>query len=517
MMLFMIIILSVPVIYGYSITPSGIKFLGITGQVVEDTYAYLALGPAQAIKGHWLFKDPFGRTGDNHIFINPIGNIIGITGMITNSSLSVSFNIFRILSSVVLILCFFSLAKQFIKTPFTLYLSLFIYAFGAGFGYLSNAMGISLKVFNNVDFIGDAMPEANMFISMCGEYYLPLANALFVLVLSFAYQIFFQEQPKTVKAGLGMFALGFIYIYGMIAAMAIIAVCAMLTAFINKSWLLVIKKMMLVFLFCVPAIVYYLWLLTRIPQEHLDADWFPSPSVFNYFMTFGLVLILAIFRIVSHHTHMIRSGEFFLAVWILSTFILVYLPVPFQLQMIIGIGAPLGILSSLMIEDIWKKMKEKIQKTSVYKTLGYSGLVSLLILICSSNIHFYINQFTRLQERSSLHYISDGIAEAFEWSKSNIPEDEAVLVPRSLTAAYAAFSGCSAYGGPDYELAPHQQLIYNLLAELDSVGPETLKTGFSERKISYLFLSEPSENELQTLNRLFKTVYKNDNAAIYKL
>ncbi len=249
----LIIILIIPVIYGSLNTPDGKKFLGVTTAILPDeAYYYLALGPAQAVKGTFLFKDPLGRAGNQKIFFNPIGHAIGAISSIAHVSISDAFIVFRIISSVFLLLCFAFLARQFISSPFTLAAAIFVFAFGAGFGYVFEILGIS-----SVDPIDDAVPEINMFISMCGEYYLPLANALFILTLAYAYQTLFKKRPKTIQTGIALFVLGTIYVYGMVAASIIIVVSSVIEASIGNERKAPIMRAIKICLFCVPVVAYY--------------------------------------------------------------------------------------------------------------------------------------------------------------------------------------------------------------------------------------------------------------------
>ncbi len=520
-LVFLTAVLSFPVISGYLNSSPGKKFLGVPGLYVDDTYYYLALGPAQAVKGKILFKDLLGRVGDEDIFINPIGNMIGLISLVTGASVSASFNIFRIITSLFLVLCFAFLARQFISNAFTRAVAILVFAFGAGFDFIFRLLHISV-----IDSVDDSIPEANMFIAMSGEYYIPLANALFILALVFAYQTFFKKQPKVIHTGITLLALGAVYVYGMIAASIIVAVIVLYNAWLKNEAVESFRKGGLIALFCIPIVAYYLWLIYKIPEDNLNDDWIIFPFL-GYAFSFGFIFLFAVIRIITHLKYLNSSGEVFLSLWMISTFILVSIPIeilPFQLQMIIGAGAPLSILGCLAIEDTWVRIKNRISRKSASNALKYIALGIFLIVISSTNIRFYIQQFIDLKKTSFPHYIDTDVSEAIDWCKKYIHEDKQVLVSRHMAKLFTGFSGCSVYYGiaPNEVITPQQKFIDNVFAEIETGDAGKMRSAFKAQNISYIFLDKTLipgnyEDAIEFLNKNFKVLFKNNSAVIYEV
>ncbi|MES2621888.1 MAG: hypothetical protein V4615_13645 [Bacteroidota bacterium] len=516
------IMLTSPVVYGYLFCPLDSKFLGVAGLRPIEQFYYFSEGPSQAIRGHLLFTDKYGRLPAADILINPIGNIIGLISQVTGTSLSIAFNIFRIASSLLLIFSFYFLAKQIITSSFTLLVAIILYCFSAGFDSIFHLFNFSL-----IDAVDDSMPEANMFISMSGEYYLPLANALFILTLSFAYKLIYKKQKQMLLCGLSLLTLGAVYVYGLVTAVIIISIAALYTGYSEKQTkraIIIISKLLL---FCLPIVGYYLWLVFRFPSID-DEGWFSFPNFWALISTFGFAFLFVTLGLFLKSRRKI-SDETFLLLWVAITLILVYLPQPFlpiQIQILIGLGAPLSIMFTTSLETISKLAFQKITALSKNARNVLSGMFifSIAVLSASTNFSFYTQQFSDLQKHVLPWYIDSEVYNAMEWSAQNISEKKLVITSRKLGFIFSSVTACPVYTGVARfrEKTLEQKDTEKALKLLKANRVEEASQLFSETEADYIFLDKSlSGADFQKFTTLLKTIYverfNNPEVSIFQL
>ncbi len=497
------------------------QFLGISGLNPIEQYYYLSVGPSQALKGSIMFADRYGRIPDEQVLLNPIGNAIGLIVQVTNLPLTVAYNIFRVLSSCFLIICFYYLSRQFISSPKTIFLSILFYSFSAGFDWLFQLF--HLPFFDAVD---DSIPEANMFIAMSGEYYLPLANALFILTLTFAYRVFHNKEQSLVLCGGSLFLLGAVYIYGLVPAVVIIALAALYKGYMDKTLSQNIFTLLKLALFCLPIVGYYLWLILKFPSID-ESGWLVAPSFISFCFTFGFGLVFSIAGFFIKNKRQLTS-EYYLILWIVVSTIFINTPqtiLPIQIQMFIGLGAPLAIISATTLQTLAKAIAGRLYFLQIDRRSLFAGMFVFLFfsLSCITNILFYKKQVDDLDKHTLPWYINTKVYDAIDWSSSNISYNSLVIVPRNLGFFYSAFTGCKVYCGLAYgEKTPEQIINERAIAfirknELES-GKELLRATGAD----YLFFDKNlGQNDFEqirkTLKENFKECFINEEVSVFKL
>ena len=508
----LILILSAPLIYGYkNVTPNH-RFMGITARYPTGQFYYLSVGPSQALKGEFLFSDKYERIPRSQVIINPIANLIGLIAIIFNVSLSIAFFIYRILATIALISAFLYLVRQFYSNQFIQFIALLFYCFAAGFDYYFNLFKI-----NPVDCIDDSIPEANMFISMCGEYYLPLANALFIMALATAYNVLFKSRKQLLACGLFLLLLGSVYIYGLISAVFIISITAIYTGIKERRVIPILISLFKLSLFCLPVAIYYLWLMMRFPAIG-DSGWYNFPSFFAILCSFGFGFLFSFMGLFVKDKKTIFH-EFFLILWIAGTLALIYLPqsiLSIQIQLLIGLGAPLAILFASTIDAIivhWREVKGG---------LPISLTICTLIFICSmTNIKFYTNQLNDIQNGKFPYYLNSKVYDAMKWSSNNISDKKLVIVSRRLGFIFSSITACNVYCGigTDKETPKEQKTIEQVFKDLESNKINEAKLILNKTNANYLFLDQSIckgnyEQITSLVKHNFKICFSNDSVTI---
>lgn len=517
------IMITFPVVYGYLVCPSDKKFLGITGLYPIEQFYYLSIGPSQAAKGHVLFTDKYGRLPDEDVLLNPIANIIGIISAFSGTSLPIAFNIFRVFSSLLLVISFYYLSRQFIASRQTLLISIIIYCFSGGFDFWFNLLHLS-----SIDAVDDSFPEANIFIAICGEYYLPVANALFITALASAYGLFYRKENKLLLCGISLFLLGAVYVYGLVTAGAILTVGAFCSGYSQKRLGTNIIKLLKLAIFCLPVAAYYVWLIVyRFPSID-DEGWFSFPGLLSFVSTYGFAFLFTVIGfLIKDRLEIIREG--YLLMWIIITLVLIYLPqaiLPIQIQMLIGLSAPLSIMFATSLAKLGKFISVKVlAKNKQLASILISGISCIVILISSAtNIKFYINQYATLDRHEIPSYLKSKVYDAIKWSSVNMDQRNLVIISNKLGFIFSAMTSSKVYMSivPLHQETAEKQAIERALILVLKSRLEEAKNEFQKTDADYLFLdkllvSKNFEQMRKSLKECYSETFANEEVSIYKL
>jgi hypothetical protein len=480
----LIAVLAMPVVYGYMHTPPNKVFLGIGGLYPTEQFYYLSVGASQVYSNSFLFAERYGRIADENVFLNPIANVLRLFASLTNWPLTIVFNLFILCSSVLLNIAFLQLAKQFIANNWVRFWALVFYCIVAGLGGIANFLKLPFDPFD------DSVPEANVFMAMSGEYYLPLANALFILSLTYVYRLFIKEEKTLWRCGLSLFALGTVYIYGLILAVTITTCIGVWAIYKKPSKWMALKNLIALALFCAPVVAYYMWLLLHLPGID-DEGWYNFPPFSSLLFTFAFGLFLTAMGFATKPIKLLR-GESFLYLWILVTILLVSIPqnfLPIQYQLLIGLGAPLAILS---VNTLARVLNILTVGDAVFNLLMLG-----VVLVCSTtSLLFYSERFSELNKGDLPYYIDKDLHEAILWCKNNIPQNQPVMVSRKLAFIYSGYTGGRVYCGiaPIHEKTKEDKNIDYGMQLIETGKADKALNYFRKLNIHYIFFDETLNN-----------------------
>lgn len=497
----------------------------------EESFYYLALGPSQFIKDNRLLaQDNFCRAPDQDLFINPIGNFIALVSNVFNLPITISFLIFRIIAACLLCITFYVFTGLFWGNIKTRIFATILYCFGAGFGTLYQPWNI--KPWNtspwNIRPWDSIAPEMNMFISMMGEYYIPLANALFIgIFISFWKLIHAKNYYYSILTGFLLLLLGAVYVYGMLIAMVIICCITMWYFFKKrKESLGIIKHTFVAILFSAPIIIYYLWVINIINSETLNEGWILAPNFISTIFTYGSFTLPAIFGLVIFRKSWISSEKVqFILIWIVLSLIITRIPqpyLPFQIQSYIGMAAPLAILATMFYDEM-------LRKFNIFKIRAITFLFVFTVLSISSttNISIYNKFLKKLNDYPYPEFIPKEEYLALEWINKNVPKAK-FLTTTNKTLILAGMTGCKVffdvYQGADNNSSEYMNdFLLKWSSTIETSSDHQIINQLKEEGITHLFIEQEfyknylSERKLKILLRIIPAIYSRNNTYILEL
>jgi hypothetical protein len=385
---------SLPVLVGNAVSNSSSIYTGVVFNPM-DGYTYLAkmeIGNS----GDWLFKLPFTAFPGEGRLLYPFYILVGQFLRISGLSLSMGFNIFRLLAYGCLVISLIKLVKTlFPENEPTRGLYVFLMAAGGGLGWLLLPFG----KFGADFWVSEAYP----FLAGLANPHFPLSIALMV----FSIRIISQRTN-----GLRWSAIGFMAIFLSVLSpfgfvlMSVVLVSAWLWE--KKDGLKTSLKPVVLFIFCgLPYSIYQYWAVGSTPQL---AAWTaqnqtPSPEIWDVLLSFSPWIILVgvgwRFLYQKRNEPVVRH----LIVWLIMGLVFTIIPFNLQRRFMIGLSIPVTSLGLMVLPEVAASIQISTKKLLLFCTAGVIPTTLLLIImVCLS-----------IGNRSPLYFIGENEKLAINW------------------------------------------------------------------------------------------------------
>jgi len=265
-----------------------------------------------------------------------------------------------------------------------------------------------------------------------------------------------------------------------------------------------------------PVFCYNIWLFKIHPifsywsRQGLFAGIMPGPLW--HYAAYGVIGILALWRIVQVKHKPFSNCEWFLVVWFTVTFILVqmgrYIPL---------LGWSPQLATSLLAPLVLLGFSVRIDKLRKSRLLYGSAISGLVIIIAVSNLsivaHFVKNVTNR--KKAGVYYATKDEFGAWQWMSEHVKEKEVVLALPASSLRIAKYTPASVVAA-HYSVSPRFPEMYGIIKET-LMGLDDTKR-LNKLNVSYVYIG-PDEKRLNdsqpTEDQYLKPVYNNNSVSIY--
>lgn len=516
-----VLLASLPYLWGMFITPPGYSFTGLTHNI-DDGAVYLSW-MRQATDGHFFIRNLFTNEPQAALQFNMLFLVMGWSAAVTHLSLIHVLHLFRIVLGFALILGIWQFSKLFLDDPKQRGLLVPLVGLSAGIGWL--IPGAKMPT-GSVDVW---QPEAITFLSI---YLNPLFLAGLLLMIGSLYWLELARREGRVKyavlAGLHLLVLGNVHTYDVLTVACVWAayLIALHLRLKISDFRLEGRSIALSALaaaIAAPSVAYQFWVYSIDPIYRARANTpIASPAIWSFFEGYGLVLVGAIagaillFRV----RHSAFRTRLLLIVWAVIGFAAPYAPIAQQRKLIMGLHIPLCILCAYALSRMLLRLP---------RSLGTIVLAGVLLLMAGTNMRFLSNDVKLLGEGKTVThyspYLSNQELDAMRYLRMHAKPSDSVFAPPELSLFIPAYSGCSVYCGhwsetPDYAGKIHQ---WAASMDPDTTDSEGMRT-FLDSRANYLVYWDGEggywyrDLAQQYLKRVFQTGGERTNyLAIYEL
>jgi hypothetical protein len=361
-----------PYLYAWLAAPEGLVFGGLLTNPLDGN-SYLAK-MRQGFQGEWCFHLPFTPEPHDGAFIFTYYLALGHLARLLGLSLPLVFHLARAVNGLLLLVVIYWFFARLESERWIRRTAFLLAALSSGLGWLVALFGLF-----TVDLW---VPEATAFYSVLANPHFPLAMALMLVVIGLVVQSVHQ-----MRLALGGIA-GASLLLAVVQPFAIFGVFAVLGGFLivqtaherRVPWPLV-RRTLAGGLAATPILAYDAWVYATNPAF---AAWSaqnltPSPPLWDYGLSYGLVLILALVGLPGG----IRRGavsDRLAAIWIAVIAALLYAPFPLQRRLVMGLHFPLCFLAAQGLRwlvDRWPARRRLLTGTII----GLGTFTNLFLLL----------------------------------------------------------------------------------------------------------------------------------------
>lgn len=423
---------SIPYLYGYFVTPSNKEFTAITSQYNKpDRNNYLAY-MKQAERGEILFDKMGTSETCAKLFFQPFLLFLGSLSHIFGISLVLSFHTGRLIFGFTLLVLVYYFITLFLDDKKLRKVAFFFVALSSGFG----AFLLPFGVYDSVD---TWMSESITFWSIYENPLFVFSLSLMLLIFIFIIKSVRENNLKyAIYAGLATLLLGLSHQYDIATIYSISFSYLILAPIILKRKFPVRKFLIffLVFIISVASIVYTLFLYDNDPCRAIGVSNKPPPWQIYLITGYGLIFILALFGSYKILKDKDRS-KIFLLVWLVVTLLLFYSPLLFNRKLLMGFHIPLSIIASIGFFEAYKRLRGKI---------NFNVLLTLVLTLSfASNLGILFSDMRAFSSGQFPFYIEEDLSQAFRWLEENTQPSDVILSSRSMGDFIQSYSGNKAF------------------------------------------------------------------------
>jgi hypothetical protein len=452
--LFVLVVTSLPYIFAYLSTPDNKQYMGVMLDV-PDHWQYFSWMRELAHAN--LALDKMTPELNPPVFFNLLWWILGRLSNLTGWGFIVMFHILRTTAITLFLIVLYKLCGRFLKDKQQQRTAFLIATFTSGLGWIWVVLKYTLWHGNLYFPLDLFIAEGNSFLGMLGY-----PHFIAALLYIFVFELVLQGEDKSslwyaVFAGIFAQFLGWQHAYDLITVYAVLGAYGLLRLLRDRRFPvhLFISCVIVGVLSCAPAI-YSLFITNANPTwreilaQFKNADVF-TPNLLHLPILMGVGFLLAIFYIIIRNPLRLKkfdNQELFILGWFLITFVLIYLPVDYQIHLFNGWQIPMAILCTMalfkyIIPFFEKLIKRKGRQVSFNVSRTISALFILMIL--PTNLYLFFWRFVDLNRHDYPFYLYKDETAAINWLEENAAPDDAIFSSLDIGQYIPALTGSHAF------------------------------------------------------------------------
>jgi hypothetical protein len=478
----MIVVTSLPYLFGYIICPDDKVFMGMTRSDVAQYMAWMkGFTTANLIDNH-LTPEP-----NASVFFNLLWWILGKLTVILPLGSIVVIHLYRLFSMVVFAVVLYWFIKLCTLDRRQRQGAFLVAYFGGGLGWIW-VVEKYVHGRDDVLFPRDVYKaEANSFWNLMGINQFAISAALMILIYALLVLGYERRQWRyPLLASLVALILGWEHAYDLLLVYAVIGFFVFVLFLRDGfSWSLVLYPL-LIGLSSVWAALYSLYITRTFPvwkavlaQFENAGAWTPDPL--HLLILLGLPFIAALFAFDGLVPLKERSlRDIFVRAWFGVNLFIVYVPLNFQSHYLNGWQVPIAILAA---KAFFERILPWVREQSLFKRLGQvwsparlerAMFASVLLTVVLLNIYIFAWRFVVLARLPHVHFLERDEVAALNWLAENATSDDVVLSAMEVGQYIPSWTGARpflAHWAMTKDLFKKQEMIGDFF-KLDTTDDE---------------------------------------------
>jgi len=475
-----LIITTIPVIYAYLSAPAGKQYMGIMVNTPDHTQYFSWM---REFTTHFLSPNKLTSEPNKAIFFNLLWFVLARVGMLISKDFSVTyrimFEVMRIGSITLFLLVVYRMCAWFFEDITRRRAAFLIATFASGFGWVMVAMKYTVAHGELLNPLDVYVFEGNTLYSALGAPHF-LGAAIYMLTFDLVLRGQAKRQWRTMFAA-GLFAqfMGWQHAYDLVIVYGVLATYVVfLTIRDRRIPTFMVASVVLIGVLSVwPSL--YSFLLTsldpiwkKVLAQFGNAGVF-TPPLYRLPVLMGAPIVLACIAVIAQTVRSIvgrgsprgaariysspafggnslsADNALFVKAWFLISFLLIYLPVDFQIHMLNGWQVPIAILATVALFDVigpfirdelgWRAAVDPEAMTKRWLA------VAMAVLILPTNVYLLGQRFLDLRRHDAPRFMQTSELAALKWLEAHVKPDDVVLSSETVGQYVPMLTGAHAY------------------------------------------------------------------------
>ncbi len=435
--LFVLVVTSLPYLYGYFSTPSDRQFMGLIFNVPDHAQYFSWYRDFQTDN---LISNRMTPEPSAPLFFNLLWWVLARIGFYTGLGYIQIFMLFRLVAVTAFLFMLYYFCSLIFEQVWERKIAFLIVTFASGLGWILVVLKYTVTNGELLFPLDVFKAGTNTFWSIMAFPHFITANTLILAIFALFLIGYERDQLKYAwLAGIAAAVLGWQHVYDLITVYGVLGVFFGLETIRTRKilWYLV-RAGLILGLLSVWTPLYALYLTKLDPNWREVLDQFDNAGVFtsnpfHMIILMGFPLLVAVltfdgFTPLKERTH----RELFIKTWFLTSFVLAYLPVGYQVHLTNLWQVPVGILATIglcrriapylsEVFDTWLSCFRSHERAQRLLAIGFLLLASL------TNVYLWTWRFVDLERHDYPYYLYNNEIAALAWLEANVGPDDVVL------------------------------------------------------------------------------------------
>jgi hypothetical protein len=447
-----LIVTSIPYLYGYLSTPADKHFMGLMLDVPDHAQYFSWM---RDLTTAYLAPNKLTPEPNRAIFFNLLWWGLGRLGHLLGVGYEVMFQVLRFSGGALFLLLAYRVCACFLDDRLHRRAAFLVIALTSGFGWVLIGIKYALRLSDPPFPLLVYIAEGNTFLGIMGYPHFIVA-ALYIL----AFDLVLRGEAKgqlryAFYAGLFALFLGWQHAYDLLLIYGILGAYGLLRLLRDRAIPMYLLKsgIILGLISCWPAV--YSVLLTSLDpvwdevlKQFANAGVY-TPNPLQLPILLGIPFLLAIYTVGRDNPLNLKAypnDRLFLLAWFAANVLLIYIPTDFQIHMLNGWQVPIAILS---VRGFFQYILPWIERTSgdKLKIAGSKALLAALLIlsIIPTNLYLWSWRFVELARHDYPYYLHTDEISAMAWLEANANPDDVIFSSETIGQYVPMLTGAHAF------------------------------------------------------------------------
>lgn len=444
---------TLPYLYGYMSAPPDKQFMGVVYNIPDHMqyFSWFREFGESNLSANKLTPEPNAPVFFNLLWwgMARIGGALGIgyAGM---------YQVLRWVATILFLLLVYRMLSWFFADRLRRTTAFLLILFCAGFGWVLIVMKYTVTNGELIWPLDVYVAEPNTFFSILGSPHF-VAAALYIFVFDLVLRGHAKGQLRyAVYAGLFALFMGWQHAYDLLIVYGVVGAYALLVWLRDRKLplYLVWSGLIIGGISVWPAL--YSVLLTSLDPlwEQVLAQFANAgvytPPIYRLPVLLGLPFLLALFTVLRQNPFRLRgvsNNDIFVRGWFWISFVLIYLPVDYQIHMLNGWQVPIAILATQGIFAYIVPALARGRKPDQAPTcrLAITTVTAIIVFSALTNIYLLGWRFLDLSRHDYPFYLYRDEVAALRWLEANAAGEDVVLSALAVGQYVPAETGAHAF------------------------------------------------------------------------